>query len=471
MKGLDIEIQMRPQGATLARYMASRARVSFIMGPLGSGKTYQSAQKMLTLMAEQEPNAQGIRKTRWYAVRNTYPDLMSTTVKDWMDLFGDLGKFKGGGSEPPSHAPDFWLPDGTRVQADLVFLALDREDAVKKLRGAQVTGFWLNEVKELRKPVIDMADLRHGRYPSPADGVGPTWHGMIGDTNAPEHGHWYYELAEQDRPAGWEFFRQPGGVMRSGKLANGRVRWVPNVLAENMDNLPPGYYINGMAGKADEWIASNLANEYGSYIEGAYYAVQMAYLREKGRICEVPYDPGVPVNTFWDLGRSDAMAIWFHQRVGASNRLIDYIQGVNAGFDVYAREMKDRRYNYGRHYMPHDVAVRDLGPGSKSRQEHAESAGIRPVVKVLRARNIEEVLDGIETTRRFLASCWIDQTSCMQGIKALDNYHREFDEVSQRFKASPAHLGSDGADSLRTGAVGFAVDNDFREADLYPEVA
>lgn len=464
-----LNIKMKPQGAVLRDYMNSRARCSFIMGALGSGKTYQSCQKILMLMTEQAPNAQGIRKSRWYAIRNTFPDLMSTTVKDWLDLFGSLGTFKGGGAEPPSHKLDFALPDGTIVQSELVFQALDREDSIKKLRGSQVTGFWLNEIKELRKPIIDMADLRHGRYPSAMDG-GPTWHGMIGDTNAPEHGHWYYNLAENDKPDGWEFFRQPGGVIRDGKHPDGRAKWRQNLLAENLNNLPEGYYSRGMAGKSDEWIATNLANEYGSFIEGAYYATQMAHLRDKGRICEVPYDPGVPVNTFWDLGRSDAMAIWFHQRVGQTNRLIDYFQGTNAGFDVYAKMLKERGYSYGNHYMPHDTAVRDLGPGSFSRKEHAENLGIKPIHIVKRPKNIEEVLDGIETVRRFLASCWIDETTCSLGIKALDNYHREFDDVTGKFKPSPMHdWASDGADSLRTGATGFVAEQMVRESDLYPE--
>ena len=469
MAAQEFQIIMKPQGPVLEAYMDSRARVSFIMGPLGSGKTYQSAQKILKLMVEQKPNPDGVRKSRWYAIRNTYPDLMSTTVKDWIELFGDLGTFKGGGIEPPTHHINFMLDDGTRIQSELVFLALDREDAIKKLRGAQVTGFWLNEIKELRKPIIDMADLRHGRYPSAMDG-GPSWHGMIGDTNAPEHGHWYYHLAENDKPDGWEFFRQPGGVIRDGERMDGRVRWIPNPKAENVNNLPEGYYIRGMAGKSDDWIATNLANEYGSFIEGAYYATQMAKLRVLGRICEVPYDPGTPVNTFWDLGRSDAMAIWFHQRVGMSNRLIDFHQGTNAGFDVYARMLREKGYNYGKHYMPHDTAVRDLGPGSKSRQEHAESMGIRPIMVVKRPKNIEEVLDGIESVRRFLASCWIDSTMCAPGIRALDNYRREFDDITGKFKANPLHdWASDAADSLRTGATGFVADGFIQEADLYPE--
>lgn len=447
-------------------WVARRKGRVFVTG--NSGKTYQSAQKVLTLMTEQAPNAQGVRKSRWYAVRNTYPDLLSTTVKDWVELFGQLGRFKGGGAEPPSHTLDFDLPDGSRVQSEIVFQAMDRDDSIKKLRGAQVTGFWLNEVKELRKSVIDMADLRHGRYPSATDG-GPTWHGMIGDTNAPEHGHWYQLLAN-DPPDGWEFYTQPGGVIRSGKMPDGRARWVSNDRAENLNNLPDGYYSRGMAGKSDEWIATNLANEYGNFIEGAYYATQMSALREKGRITEVPYDPGVPVNTFWDLGRSDAMAIWFHQRVGQTNRLIDYFQGTNAGFDVYAKMLRDRGYNYGQHYMPHDTAVRDLGPGSFSRKEHAENLGIRPIQIVRRPRNIEEVLDGIETTRRFLAACWIDSTTCALGIRCLEGYHREFDEVTGKFKANPCHdWASDGADSLRTGATGFVEAMQVQESMLYPE--
>ena len=463
---------MRAQGPVLEAYKRSRGRCTFIMGPLGSAKTYETAQKIFKLMTEQEPNSRKERITRWCAIRNTYPDLMSTTKKDWIDLFGSLGKFVGGGLEPPCHYLDFDLDDGTTVKAEMIFLALDREDSIKKLRGMQVTGFWLSEIKELRKPVVDMADLRHGRYPSPADGPGPTWHGMVGDTNAPEHGHWYYHLAENDRPMGWEFYRQPGGVFRDGKLPNGKVRWVPNLAAENLGNLPDGYYINGMAGKSDEWIAVNLANEYGSFTEGAYYAVQMANLRRLGRICEVPYDPGLPVNTFWDLGRNDSMVIWFHQRAGQANRLIDYHEGVNAGFDVYAKELKDRRYHYGTHFMPHDTAVRDLGPGSKSRKEHAEGLGIRPITQVKRPRNIDEVLDGIETTRRFLANCWIDEVCCAPGIRALDNYRREYDEVLQKFKAAPEHnWASDAADSLRTGATGYVAAGTVKEEDLYPEAA
>lgn len=294
------EILMKPQGVVLDAYMRSRARVSMIQGPLGSGKTYQSCQKLLTLMSEQAPDNSGVRKTRFYAVRNTYPDLMSTTVKDWLDLFGDLGRFKGGGIEPPTHYLEFKLPDGSLVQSEVVFIALDREDSVKKLRGSQVTGFWLNEVKELPRAIIDMADLRHGRYPSAMDG-GPTWHGMIGDTNAPDDDHWYYDLAEEQKPSGWEFFRQPGGLIRSGVSPDGRILWRTNPLAENISNLPDGYYTRGAEGKRDDWIAVNLANEYGSTFDGRPVYPEYSDVIHIAKEELKPYK-GIPLILSWDFG-------------------------------------------------------------------------------------------------------------------------------------------------------------------------
>lgn len=305
---------MKPQGFTLAKYMASRARVSFIIGPLGSGKTFQSCQKILKLMTEQKvATGTKVRKSRWFAVRNTYPDLLSTTVKDWLDLFGELGHYKGAGQEPPVHKLKFKLEDGTRVESELIFFAMDLPKHVKKLRGVQATGFWLNETKELEKSVVDMCDLRHGRYPSKMEG-GCTWHGMIGDSNAPDDDHWLYELAEDIKPINWEFFIQPGGVVRAGMVEN-RVIWRINPDAENMNNLPDGYYQQGMEGKRDDWIGVNLANEYGVVMEGR--AVYPEYT-DAIHLATEPLEPirGLPLILGWDFGGTPACIIAQYTRQG-----------------------------------------------------------------------------------------------------------------------------------------------------------
>lgn len=316
------EYRTKPQGPVLHAYSKSWGRVELIMGPLGSGKTVESCQKVFAAMCNQAPNAENIRPSRFYAIRNTYPDLTTTTIKDWLELYEGLGRYTGGGLEPPTHRLDFMLEDGTNVKAEMIFLALDRPDAVKKLRGAQTTGFWLNEVKELSKPVVDMADLRHGRYPSAAaGGVDPTWHGMIGDTNAPDEDHWYYELAEEKHPKDWNFHRQPGGLFKKGDT------YIENKEAENLSNLPDGYYIKGMEGKNADWIDVNLCNEYGFVRDGK--PVYPEYV-DSIHCMDHEYKPDqrLPIMIGVDFGRTPAAA------------LIQYNDGMGRyiGFDEFVAE-------------------------------------------------------------------------------------------------------------------------------------
>lgn len=332
-----------PRYPVLHAFMQSRAPVSAIIGPLGSGKTFGAAQRILEQMCEQEPNADGFRLTRWLAVRNTYPDLMGTTYKDFEVVFDGLGKMKMGGLEPPTfHVDRVYLEDGTRVKAEVIFLALDRDDAVRKLRGYQLTGVWLNEMKELVKPVVDMADLRHGRYPSiAAGGVRPTWHGMLGDMNAPDEDHWVYRLAEEDRPEGWEFYRQPGGLVKDDEEV-----WQPNALAENLENLPDDYYVRGQQGKDPDWIAVMLGNEYGFVIDGKpvhpEFVDSAHTAKEEIETIDAPLTLGI------DFGRTPACAIsQLDERFGRWN-VIDEFCSKDMSAAIFGPELKmylDRHYS------------------------------------------------------------------------------------------------------------------------------
>jgi hypothetical protein len=258
---VQIDYSYRPQGPTLDQYIASTVQRTFICGPLGSSKTNASCWKAFRIMCQQAPNREGVRKSRICAIRNTYPDLLGTTAKDWLEMFGDLGRYVKGNMEPPTHNLRFKLEDGTTVEAEMIFLALDREEHVRKLRGLQLTAAWLNETKELPFAVVQMLDLRVGRYPQDVE---PTWYGIFGDTNAPDTDHWYYRLAEEDRPEGWLFLKQPGGLVRD----NTDAPWRENPEAENVQNLPKDYYYKGAQGKDEDWIKVNLANEYGFVKDG-----------------------------------------------------------------------------------------------------------------------------------------------------------------------------------------------------------
>ena len=337
----DLEIGA-PRFPKLNAFMRERGRVSFIMGPLGSGKTIGVVQRMMAHMVEQEANEQGTRPTRWLAVRNTYPDLMGTTVRDFQSVFtphpqpGYIGRFKGGGLEPPTFYIEFALPDGTKVKSEVIFLALDREDAVRKIRGYQVTGIWLHEAKELVKPVIDMLDGRHGRYPTPIDGgVEYTWRGMLGDTNAPDEDHWYYRLAEELRPRGWHFFRQPPGVLKGDKEGE----YLANPDAENLCNLPDDYYIDLVEAKEPDWIHVNAENEYGFVVEGK--PVHPLYVDSKHCSEELlEPDDRYPLTLGVDFGRTPACAITqYLEHIGRWVGLDEFVS-EDMSASIFAPELK-----------------------------------------------------------------------------------------------------------------------------------
>jgi hypothetical protein len=185
-------------------------------------------------------------------------------------------------------------------------------------------------------------------------------------------------------------------------------------------------------------------------VQGSYYGIQMTQAEKDGRITNVPYEPSVPVDTIWDLGVGDSMAIWFVQGVGMEMRVIDYLEGTGEGLQYYAKKLQEKPYTYGRHFAPHDIEVRELTNG-KTRRETAKSLGIDFVV----VPNVS-LDDGIDAVRNILPKCWFDQTKCEKGISCLKNYHKEWDEKNKVFKDRPAHdWSSHGADAFRYFALGY----------------
>lgn len=197
-------------------------------------------------------------------------------------------------------------------------------------------------------------------------------------------------------------------------------------------------------------------------ISGSYYAAAMMLAEKEKRITNVPYDANLPVDTFWDLGIGDATAIWFAQAVGKEIRLIDYYETSGEGLNHYIKLLQEKPYTYSKHYAPHDIEVRELSTG-KTRQETAQKLGIN--FDVAPRLDIDE---GIDAVRRLLGQCWFDKEKCDQGINALRNYRKEFDEKNRTYKNRPVHdWSSHGSDAFRYlatawgSALGDASDYNF----------
>lgn len=199
-------------------------------------------------------------------------------------------------------------------------------------------------------------------------------------------------------------------------------------------------------------------------IEGSYYQKQIHELELKGRITTVPVEPRIPVETWWDLGIGDAMSIWFTQTIGMEIRVVDYYEAEGEGIPFYIRVLQDKGYIYSVHHAPHDIEVRELTSG-KSRYETAISLGITFDI----VANIP-VADGIDAVRQILPICWFDKDRCTEGIKALRNYRKEWDEKRNHYKDNPVHdWASHAADSFRYFAVGFKKAVHYASSQNYKE--
>ncbi len=202
---------------------------------------------------------------------------------------------------------------------------------------------------------------------------------------------------------------------------------------------------------------------FSAALVGAYYGKEMGALEQAGRIGSVPYDRAAGVETFWDLGHSDAMSVWFVQRAGKEYHIIDYFEESNRDIPYFAKIIKEKPYVYDMHNLPHDAAVTELGTG-KSRQEVAESLFGRHNVTVLPKWDFD---DGINAVKMVLSKCWFDEKKCHKGVEGLKAYERKWDSKNGVFMAKPLrNWATHGADAFRYFAMGIKEDRKDKRAKM-----
>jgi phage terminase large subunit len=239
--------------------------------------------------------------------------------------------------------------------------------------------------------------------------------------------------------------------------AQGDAEWFTLMLrASETGLLPQSELDSARKEMSEDQYNAEFECSFSASVVGAYYSHEFATLEKENRLSgAVPYEPRVPVHTSWDLGMSDSTSIWFCQVVGRETRLIDYVEDTGRGLDHYAKILREKPYVYGRHFLPHDASVRELGTGL-SRLETLRSLGIR--AKVLPRQTLA---DGIQAVRNLLPQCWFDRSKCARGIEALQNYRREWDERDQCYKDNPKHnWASHASDAFRYLAEGKPSNDD-----------
>jgi hypothetical protein len=342
-----IDFKYKPDGEVLKDFMKDDTFFRGIRGPVGSGKSVGCCVEVFRRALMQAKGPDGKRKSRWAIIRNTNPQLRTTTIKTWLDWFpeNDWGKFTW--SVPYTHM----IKKGD-LELEVIFLALDRPEDVKKLLSLELTGIWINEAREIPKSIIDACTMRVGRYPSMRDG-GPSWTGVIADTNAPEEDHWWPIMSgevpipdhipkEQAKmlvkPSNWRFFTQPAGMLEVKNDSGDIEKYEPNAKAENRKNMMQSYYPNLIQGKTKSWIDVYVMNRLGTIQDGKpvypMFATEAHVAQE-----EIPIAAGQPVYVGLDFGLTPAAAIG--QKVRGRWLIQSEIVAIDMGIVRFAEVLRN----------------------------------------------------------------------------------------------------------------------------------
>ena len=309
---------------TLERFHLSDAFHRILIGPVRSGKSTGCCAELMMRAGRQTHAPDGVRHSRWAVVRQTYRQLLDSTLKTWMMWYGQAGEFR---QQSMTH----FIRHGD-LDMEVMFRALDRPEDVENLFSVEYTGAWVNEARQMPKGVIDTLGDRVGQYPAKKHG-GCTWSGLIMDTNPPDVDAWLYRLAEEEKPAGklpdWEFFKQPGALME----VDGE--FVSNPKAENIENLSEGYdyYLKRRQGKGIDYIRVYYCGQYGFVEEGR--RVHEEYVDARHCALE-PFGPieGLPIYFGQDFGLTPAAA--FFQRTSKGQiRVFDEIATEDIGIHKF----------------------------------------------------------------------------------------------------------------------------------------
>lgn len=228
----------------------------------------------------------------------------------------------------------------------------------------------------------------------------------------------------------WKFFFYPWWLDKKYRLEQEVA--VPNELKEYFTKLenehgvkltsPQKYWYV----KTEEDQGEDMRREFPSFkeesfhqaVEGAFFGRQMSKIEKAGQITKVPYDPSLPVHTFWDLGMSDFTSIWFYQNVRGRHNFIDFYENHDEDPAHYARILQDRGYRYGWHYFPHDGGNKTM---LGSIRDQFQQLGVSPIRVNPR---VPFKMTAIDKARMVLPTCWFDEARCATGLQRLRSYRK-----------------------------------------------
>lgn len=445
--------------AFIRDYRPSELFYSWVVGPLGSGKTTANFFKLAYMAKLQKPGFDGVRRSRAVIVRSTWPQLRDTTLKSWSAWFRDgvAGKW---------YATDKnFILKFDDVECEVLFRPLDTDEDIARVLSLELTFAIVDEFIQIPRAIIDSLAGRLGRFPAKKDGGATNW-GMWGSSNPGTEDIWWHDYLHNlgefagDAGAKVEHIQLYGspehvGAMRA-LLAKARVQNLgsnvryfhqPSGLtswAENVDNLPggAGYYANQTKGRSAAWVKQFVDAEWGFSASETPVVKTFQpnfHVSRQGTIFQPVYtlvggfDPGL-AGTAMVFGQED-----MHGRL----LILGEVGAVGMGA---TRFITERVKPYLRHYFPGADFLVAPDPASANRGQNDEVAVVSTIRKhfkvVIETNNhLAKRIDAVESyTSRMTElgpALLIDKERCPMTTRAFSGGWR-FGKVPRGSEIKPS---------------------------------
>jgi phage terminase large subunit len=316
------------------------------------------------------------------------------------------------------------------IPAELIYKSNSTEMSVELINGSIIQLGGSNNVDALMGTnpcaiVYSEYTLHHPNtrgYLNPILVENGGWEILQGTPRGKGASHQLYSLALQDKD--W-FVRR--WTIEDTKKADGS----PVVRLEDIE-------AERRLGMSEELIRQEYYCDWNVGVQGAYYTRELDDAEYEGRLSLWDINKNLPVYTFWDIGISDATAIWFLQPDGWDLKMVYYYEKTGEGFEFYARVLQELSEKYGfkykYHYAPHDIRNRQWGASARSSLSLARDCGIHFLI----TPNVT-IDDGLQAVKSLFPRVWFHAEHCHQGIEGLRHACREYDEVNRVFKQKPLH--------------------------------
>lgn len=286
------------------------------------------------------------------------------------------------------------------------------------------------------------------------------WSLAITTPEGRNHAHSMYQLGRRDE----NWFAELLTIEDTVRMAR-EAGTVPSVTLADVETQRAEYRMMFGDEAGDALIQQEWWCSFEAAVLGAYFGKQLELADHAGRMCGLDRIPNYPVDTAWDIGVDDPMAIWVFQRGPGFLHVLDYLEGSNEGFDFYADWLAERDYVprklrngdvVGNDYVPHDAKQRmPTARGARTRIQELFALGRNPVLVP-----DHKLMDRVNAGRRLIASpnTYFDETRCAKGLEMLRAYKQDYDQTNRVFRKVPKHdYASHGADAWGHLAISVGV--------------